>query len=302
MGEGGFDLLPEEARAFLGGLRFRPRLAAEGRVSGVHVSSNLGQSLEFSDLKGYAFGDDPRGIDWKVFARTDKMYVRRYLDETNLAAHLVIDASGSMAAPFGASKYNHAASVLAGLSYVLLRQGDEVGIIVASELNPRTCPARSVPSHLNEILGLLARTYPAGQTRLEPAMKEVLGRARRKGVVVVASDLLAPYRPVVDVLGMLASRGHAAMLLHVLSQDERTFPFQGTLVFCSQESGETALLDARALRRKYLAAMDLFIGEVRSACHDARVFYCPVPMARLPHEEAGEMIRSVEAGRHRRVP
>lgn len=300
MGDGGWSLLPEEARTALGGLQFRPRLAAEGRVSGVHASSHLGQSLEFSDLKGYAFGDDPRGIDWKVYARTDKLYVRRYLDETNLAAHLVIDASGSMAAP--PDKYPHAASVLAGLAYVLLRQGDEVGVVVASERRPLACPARSVPSHLNEILGALSSTRPAGDTVLEPAMQEVLNRARRKGVVVVASDLLTPYAPVVDILGMLASRGHAVMLLHVLSQEERAFPYQGTLVFRSEETGESALLDARALRRRYLQAVEAFIAAVRSACHDARVFYCPVPMMRLPHVEAAEVIRSVEAGRRRRAP
>jgi uncharacterized protein (DUF58 family) len=271
-------------------------------VAGVHASSHLGQSLEFSDLKGYAFGDDPRGIDWKVYARTDKVYVRRYLDETNLAAHLVIDASGSMAAPEGASKYRHAASVLAGLAYVLLRQGDEVGVLVASRRRPRACAPRSVPSHLNEILRVLGDARPSGDTVLEPAMQELLGRARRKGVVLLASDLLAPFQPVVDALGMLASRGHTAMLLHVLSQDERTFPFQGTILFRSEETGESALLDARALRRKYLQAVEAFIASVRSACHDARVFYCPVPMLAPPHVEAAEVIRSVEAGRRRRVP
>jgi uncharacterized protein (DUF58 family) len=302
MGDGGSRLLPEEARTALGGLQFRPRIAAEGRVSGVHASSHLGQSLEFSDLKGYAFGDDPRGIDWKVFARTDKLYVRRYLDETNLTAHLVLDGSGSMASPLTGGKYQHAASILAGLAYVLLRQGDEVGVTVASALRPRSCAARSVPSHLTEILGVLSEARPAGGTVLLPAMQEVLGRARRKGVVVLASDLLTDFVPVVDTLGMLASRGHAVMLLHVLSQDERTFPFQGTVVFRSEETGETALLDARALRRKYLQAIEAFTTSVRGACHDARVFYCPVPMLRTPHVEVAEVIRSVEVGRRRRVP
>ncbi len=297
----GSRLLSDEARTALGGLRFRPRIAAEGRVSGVHASSHLGQSLEFSDLKGYAFGDDPRGIDWKVYARSDKLYVRRYLDETNLTAHIVVDASGSMAAPIPDSKFRHAASVAAGMAYVLLRQGDEVGLAVASERRPATCAARSVPSHLNEILGLLGRARPAGATVLERTLREVLSRARRKGVVVLASDLLAPVAPLVDVLGILAARGHAVMLLHVLSQEERTFPFQGTVVFRSEESGESALLDARALRRRYLQAVEGFVGQVRSACHDARVFYCPVPMQRPPHVEAAEVIRSVEAGRHRRT-
>ena len=132
-------------------------------------------------------------------------------------------------------------------------------------------------------------------------MQEVLGRARRKGVVVLASDLLTDFVPVVDTLGMLASRGHAVMLLHILSQDERTFPFQGAVVFRSEETGETALLDARALRRKYLQAVEAFVVAVRSACHDARVFYCPVPMLQTPHVEVAGIIHSVEAGRRRRT-
>ncbi len=294
-------LLPDEVRRALGGLRFRPRLLAEGRVSGQHASSHQGQSLEFSDLKGYAFGDDPRGVDWKVFARTDKLYVRRYLDETNLTAHLVLDASGSMAYPAGASKFDHASAMLAGFAYVLLRQGDEVGLRIAHEHRPRECPPRGVASHLSELLATLGAARPSHSTVLEPALTAVVGDARRKGVVVLASDLLTGHERVMDALRSLANRGHAVIVLHVLSWDERTFPFRGPVVFRSIETGESSLLDARGLRPHYLAALERFMSDIRNACHGAGVFYFPVDMREPPHAGVAGVLRAVEAGRRRRV-
>ena len=296
-----WTLLTDPARRALGGLRFRPRILAEGRVSGLHPSSHQGQSLEFSDLKGYSFGDDPRGVDWKVYARTDKLYVRRYLDETNLTARLVIDASGSMSYPEGASKYSHAAAMLAGLAYVLLRQRDEVGVVVAHARGTTSCPPRGVPSHLAEVAATLSAVEPSGETVLGGALGEVVGGARKKGVVVLASDLLTDWERAVDALGALAMRGHAVIVLHVLSVEERSFPFRGSVVFKSPESGASALLDARGLRRSYLAAIDRFEREVRSACHDAGVFFFPVDMSRTAHEGVAEVVRAVEGGRRRRV-
>jgi uncharacterized protein (DUF58 family) len=296
-----WTLLPDPARRVLGGLRLKPRILAEGRVSGIHPSSHQGQSLEFSDLKGYAFGDDPHGVDWKVYARTDKLYVRRFLDETNLTAHLVLDASGSMATPAGASKHAHAASMLAGLAYVLLRQRDEVGVRVAHARRTIACPARGVPSHLAAVADALLAVEPSGETDLGPALAAVVGEGRRKGMTIVASDMLTAWEPAVDAMRSLGLGGHAVLLLHVLSVAERTFPFRGPVVFRSPETGESVLTDARGLRRHYLAALERFVGEVRSACHDAGVFYHPVDMTRPPHEGVAEVIRAVSGGTRRRV-
>lgn len=297
---GSASLLPDDAREALGNLRLRPRILADGRVSGIHPSSHQGQSLEFSDLKGYAFGDDPKGVDWKVFARTDKLYVRRYLDETNLTSWLVADASGSMAYPAPVSKYRHAASMLAGLAYVLLRQGDEVGVAVAHERRPPACPPRAVPSHLGEVLAILEAAQPSGSTVVESTLEDVVGNARRKGIVVLSSDLLTDWHKPVDALGGLARRGHVALLLHVLSPEERTFPYRGAVVFRSVETGDEALLDARGLKRRYLDAVDRFLREVRAACHDAGVFYFPVDMDTTPREGVAEVVRAVDGGRRRR--
>lgn len=296
----GWKVLPDEAREALGRLALRPQVLADGRVGGIHASSHTGQSLEFADLKGYAFGDDPRGIDWKVLARTDKVYVRRYQDETNLTAWLVMDASASMNQPMAATKYRHGASVLAGLAYVLLRQGDEVGLVVAHARHPRICPPRGLPSHLAEVCGVLEASRPSGPTRLEGVLAPRVAVTGRRGLVVLASDMLTDWQVAVDALGAAVSRGSVAVLLHVLSPEERTFPFSGTTVFRSAETGESALLDARGLRKRFLAAVATFVDDVRSACHDAGVFYHPVEMDQAPHVQAVAVIRAVDGGRRRR--
>lgn len=294
-------LLPEEARSALAGLRFQPRVLAEGGVSGIHLSSHPGQSLEFSELKGYAFGDDPKGIDWKVLARTDKLYVRRYQDETNLSAYLAIDASASMAAADGSSKYRHAASLIAGLAYVLLRQGDEVGLHVAHEKRPVVFPPRGVPSHLQEVLTALERVHPSSGTCIGGVLESILAQARKKGLVILASDLLTDWADVARTLGLLSARGHACIVLHVLSTEERTFPYRGSVLFRSLETGETALVDARGLRKQYLEAIERFVLDVRAACHDAGVFYYPVDMEIPPVVGVADVIRAVQGGRRRRV-
>jgi uncharacterized protein (DUF58 family) len=191
--------------------------------------------------------------------------------------------------------------MLAGLAYVLLQQGDEVGVAVIHERRTRFCPPRAVPSHLDEILGAMWAVHPSGRTVLEHRIDETLARMRKKGLIVVASDLLCNWEPVVGALGGMASRGNTVVLLHVLSEAERTFPYVGSVVFRSMESGESALLDTRGLRKKYLDAMTAFAGRIRQACLDARVFYHMVEMGQAPHLGAADVIRTAGGSRSRRV-
>jgi len=287
------EILPEEARSALAHLRLIPPIRADGRVSGLHRSTHLGQSLEFSELKAYSFGDNLRAVDWRVFARTDRLYVRRFFDETNLQAHLVLDASGSMAYPAPRSKFVHAASVLAGLAYVLLRQSDEVGLVVAHEKRPKRYPPRSSPAYLSEFLEYLAEASASDGTTLESAVRELACTGLRRGLVLIASDFLTRLEPILAVLQSLVVRGHCVAVLHVLSPEERAFPFRGPTVFRSVETEETALVDATALRRHYLDALERFVGRLRARCHEAGVFYVPLQMDRPPHENAAEVIRSL---------
>lgn len=285
-------LLPDEARRALANVRLRPHVLANGRMTGIHPSSHLGQSLEFADLKGYSFGDDFRGVDFKVYARTDKIYVRRYMDESNLTAHLILDASGSMAYPTPINKMTYAASLLACLAYVLLRQGDEVGLRIAHARRPVTCPPRGTPSHLGEILAILGAVRPSHGDALEKAIEATLVEAKRRGLVIVASDLLIEQAS--DLLRAMVVRGHAVVVLHVLSVEEKTFPFKGPVVFQSLESGETALLDARGLRRHYLAAFEEFLEKTRTTCHQSGVYYFLVDMNAPPHSCITRMIDDMQ--------
>lgn len=292
----GLGLIPEEAREALRGLRVRPPIRADGRVGGLHRSTHLGQSLEFSELKAYSFGDDRRSVDWRVFARTDRLYVRRYLDETNMAAHLVLDASGSMAYPSPVSKCRHAAAILAGLAYVLLRQNDEVGLIVANEHRPRYCPARGSPSYLSEVLSALAGAVPSGRTVIESSLKTLSVRGLRRGIVAIASDLLTDLEPVLALVRALVARGQCVILFHVLSPEEREFPFHGPVLFRCEETGEETLLDASGLKRHYKEALERFLTRVRDGCHQAGAFHVPVTMMRAPHLDVTDAIRAISGG------
>jgi uncharacterized protein (DUF58 family) len=191
--------------------------------------------------------------------------------------------------------------MLAALAWVLLRQGDEVGVWVAHRFSPQRCPPRGIPSHLTEVLATLGAILPSGPTVVEPAVEDLVGTAKRKGVTVLASDLLFERRRTIEALRLLAARGHAVLVLHVLSPEERTFPFRGAVVFRSSETGESALMDTRGLRRPYLAALERFQTEVRDACHDAGVFFVPVDMARPPHETVAAVARAMGTGRRRRA-
>lgn len=293
------DFLPPPARRALGGLRFRPLILAHGPVAGAHPSLNRGQSLEFSDLKGYSAGDDPQQIDWKVLARTDKLYVRRFFDETNLTAWMVLDASGSMALD-DKVKYLHGASMLTGLSYVLLRQGDEVGVRVAKAGKPRWCVPRGIPSHLTAITDIFGDVEPSGGTSLSAPLLAIASQVKSGAVIIIASDLLTNWQGVISILASLSARGNAVVLVHLLTQKERTFPFDGSVVFSSAETGESVLVPAGALRRRYLSALAHFEGDVRGACHSAGIVYFAADLDNPPHVNVSNLLGVVESARRAR--
>lgn len=283
-------LLPEEARARLSALRLRPRILAEGRTGGLHPSSHLGQSLEFSELKPYSIGDDIKTVDFKVLARTDRLYTRRFFDETNMSSYLVVDASGSMAYPLGLSKYWFSASVAMGFAYILLRQADEVALLLAHEEKPLFRPPRSSPSYLLELARCLAKVHPNGSNSLLASLERLCGARIKRGLCVIISDLLMPFEPLQEVLKFLANRGHQCMVVQVLSPEELEFPFHRPTVFLNMERHETLLVDARTLRKRYLLALSQFLEKVRMGCHLAKAFYFRADMRQPPYEAVREAI------------
>lgn len=287
--------LPDEAVAALSALRIRPKITVDGRVSGIHRSRHVGRSLEFAELKPYAFGDDKKSVDWKVYARLDRLYSRQFVDETNMAAYLLLDASGSMAYPQGASKYEYAAAIITAFAFALLRQSDEVGFCVAKGTKPRFYPPRGNPALLQEMIAFFAETRPSGPTVLEKALETILGLRVKRGLVVLASDLLTNLEPVLAALRALAARGHCVVVFHVLSPEERGFPFHGPVVFSSNETGETVLLDASGLRPHYMKAMNNFVSCIRSNLLEAKAFYVPVSMERPAYVEVIEAVDRISS-------
>ena len=230
-------------------LDLKARFIVEGFLSGLHASPYHGFSAEFSEHRKYTPGDDLRQIDWGVYAKTDRFYVKKHQAETNLDCYLVVDCSGSMGYAAGGrmTKMDYAICLAAALGYMLVHQQDSVGLVAFDEALRTFLPARSKRSHLTNILATLASLRPAGPTQLASAVHQVAERVRKRGLIVLLSDLLDEPAGVVDALHHLKFRGHDLIVFQVLDHSEVAFEFDGPVRFEEPESGETLEADPRAM-------------------------------------------------------
>lgn len=243
------DLLDPREVARLGGIELVTQGIVEGFLSGLHRSPRRGFSVEFAEHRAYQPGDEPRYVDWKLLARTDRLYVKQYEEETNLRAMLVLDASRSMAwsgAP-GArlTKLAYARQLAASLALVLLRQRDATGLITFDEVVRRVIPARARLTQWHQLLAALAATEAGQGTAAEPALRRVVGQLRRRGLVVFISDLLLDQDLALRALRFLAHRGHQVLVLHLMDPAEQTLEGAVEARFRDPESGETVVLRPR---------------------------------------------------------
>ncbi|MEM8865679.1 MAG: DUF58 domain-containing protein [Planctomycetota bacterium] len=233
----------------------------------MHRSPYFGRSLEFREHRQYAHGDDLRHVDWKVWARQDRYYVKQYEEDTNLRGTLLVDRSESMA--YGAAsmtKYEYAATAASVIAYVLLRQNDAVGCQVFNDTVSAEAPARSSRGHLGAIADLL-RGEPFGKkTDLGAVLTNAAVSLPRRGVVVLISDLFGDLARLREGLSQLRERGHDLIVLHVLDDDELDFRFEGPTRFAGLESTVELSCNPRALREDYLNAMKRFLADARGAC------------------------------------
>lgn len=258
-------------------LSFRARKTVEGVLSGIHRSPHRGASVVFVEHREYRPGDDPRLLDWRAFARTDRHSIKRFEQETQLRATLVLDRSGSMAyAPRGSdrSKADHAATLLGALGYVLLNQGDSAGALTIDSGLGEIVPARSNAGHLDALLRGLADPPRLGAaTDLVHALEGVAERAGRRGVVALASDLLDFAEHSLKPLATLVTRGNDVVVLHVLTPDELGLPFEGPTRFVGLEGEEPLDVDPSAIRRAYQSEIDRFVAHCRAQCMAAGARY-----------------------------
>ena len=296
--------------ARLGAMPIRARVIVESALTGMHRASLHGASVEFAEHKEYSPGDEIRHIDWKAYGKLDRYYVKQYEQESQLTVHLVLDASGSMDfAGGGLRKLDYAATVLAALAYLVIKQQDKVGLRIAGARDvDAVVPPRGKGTHLHDLMMVLEQVV-AGAARGEAspatALDQIAETSRRgRGLVVLASDLFDPDDRTLDALRRLRARRHDVAVLHVLDPHERTLPYEGLTLFEALESDHRMLANPSAIRREYLAKMEAFLARVAATCTEAAIDYHLTPTDRPIERTLLDLIsaRSRGAALARAVP
>lgn len=264
--------LKPEVIAKLKRIDLKARLVVEGFLTGLHKSPFKGFSVEFAEYRSYLPGDELKRVDWKVYAKTDRFYIREYEEETNLKAYLLLDCSGSMAyASAGVSKLEYASCLAAALSYLLLKQKDSVGLVTFAHRLENYIPPRSTPAHLRVLLHTIDRLRPAGTTNVAQTFHMLAERIKRRGLIVVLSDLLDDREQVVNALRHFRHRKHEVIVFQILDPNERHFLFKGPAVFRDLETQRELILDPRAVRREYQSSFAQFFDEFRRRCGESMI-------------------------------
>ncbi len=255
-------------------LDLRARYVVEGFLAGMHRSPYFGQSVEFLQHRAYTWGDDVRYVDWKVWAKQDRLYVKQFEEDTNLRLTLLVDVSASMRYGAGAmTKYDYACTLAVSLAYLMLRQQDAAGCLTFDEQTRTTVPQRTRRNHLDAIIRALDAARPADKTDLFPILRNAVESFPRRGMMVLVSDLLIDRDGLFRGLKLLRSRGHDVLVFHVLDDDEIDFPFNGPTRFEGLEMPVHLTCNPRALRQGYLDALAEYLEEVRRGCAGQNVDY-----------------------------
>ncbi len=265
--------------ARLEGLQLRARLIVEGYVSGVHRSPFHGFSVEFAEHREYAPGDDLRYLDWKVFGRTDKYHLKQFEQETNLVCYLLLDISESMryrSADAAMSKFEYAQCLAAALAYLVLHQQDSVGMVTFdNEIRALVRPG-SNPSHIKQLIQVMEQSTTERKTTTGPIFHELAQRLKKRGIIVVISDLFDDVDSMMAGLKHLRHRRHEVILMHVLDPAELDFRFRQTTLFKGLEQLPDVLLEPRSLRKAYLEEFGRFIHHIKRGCRMNRIDYVPI--------------------------
>jgi uncharacterized protein (DUF58 family) len=262
--------------AKIGRLDLRARHVVEGFIAGQHKSPFFGQSVEFVQHREYVPGDDIRHLDWKVWSKTDRFYVKQFEAETNLRATFVVDTSESMAYGSGPlSKYEYACTAAACLAYLTVKQQDSAGVVSYGFDVRQVIPPRSSQLHLDAIVSELNASPPMDKqsTDIKKVLRKVAESSHSRGIICLFTDLLTDREPLFAGLEMLRHKRHDVMVFHVLDDDELGFPFSGMTKFEGLEDLPQLTCDPKALRDGYLAALEEYLVEVRRGCTRMGVDY-----------------------------
>ena len=256
------------------------RQVVEGFTTGLHRSPHKGFSVEFKQHRQYVPGDEIRHIDWRVFARSDRYYIREYEEETNLRATIILDRSGSMeyggAQAGGVSKFEYATKLAACLSYLMLQQSDGVGLVTFDTEIRRYIPPRSRVSHMRTILGELEAGKPGGETELGKVFHDLVPKLNRRGLLVIISDCFGEVSNFLKALAHFRHARHEILVFQIWHPDELAFQFKGWTQFdCMERAGVKHLLDPAILRQAYLANLEKFRTELTRGCRRHKVDLVP---------------------------
>ncbi len=264
-------------------LDLRARLVVEGFIAGLHQSPYHGFAVEFAQHRPYSPGDEIKHIDWKVWSKTDRYYIKEYEEETNLKCTMLLDCSKSMR--YGEhdhrtmSKFDYGATLCACLAYMLNKQQDAVGLVTFDNDIRLNLPASSHPSHLKLLVHELEQTECDDRTDVADAFGSLPEQLRRRGMVALVSDLFVDIDALTDALRHFRHRRHEVVVFHVMHADEIEFPFKDNTLFKGLETERELLTEPRALRKAYLAAKDAFVDRVRRCCATCGIDYVPISTA-----------------------
>lgn len=267
------SLRPDEL-ARISRLEVRAREIVEGFLSGMHRSPYSGQSVEFLQHREYVAGDEARHIDWKVWSKTDRYYVKLFEEETNLRTILLLDGSESMQFGSGAmTKFDYGCTIAASLAYLLIKQQDSVGLTTFDQQIRNVVPLRSKRNHLHTVLEALTAEEPQKKTSVFEVLRHVAEERTQRGMVVLISDLFVDRADLVKGLKLLRHRGHDVLVFHTLDDQELDFHYSGTTRFDGLEATGDLTCDPRSLREGYLKAMQTYLDEIRRDCARNRIDY-----------------------------
>ncbi len=260
----------------LGNLKVRARQLAEGVIAGLHRSPHRGGSVEFSEYIEYSPGQELRHVDWKVYGKSDKYYIKQYEDETNLQSYLLVDGSGSMNfqgenAPW--KKLDYATHLAATIAYLLIRQGDAVGAMGFADTTGAFLPAAARTRHLDDIFYLLESLDGEGTTALDESLHTIAERARRRSLVLIFSDLLDATDRTFERLRVLRSRRFDVCLFHILDEAEWDLPYEGLTLFEGLERDGELLVDPDDIRERYRQAIRGHCAAIQETCERANITY-----------------------------
>lgn len=275
MADGEKNYFDPKVLAGIANLYLRARWVVEGMMSGIHRSRAKGFSVEFEEHREYSPGDEIRRIDWKALGKFDRYFIKEYEDETNLRAYLLLDASASMNyASDGITKFDYACTLTASLAYLILRQQDAAGVVTFSNRIENFIPPRAKRDYLTQILHALENRGPGGETDVGRILDDIAGQIKRRGLIVLVSDLLDEPAAILKGLRQFRFKGNDVIVFHLLDPAELNLPFDGNILFEDLEAASLQVItDPRAIRATYQQVVQEFINDMRKQCHDNAIDY-----------------------------